>query len=974
MVDQAAPPSLPPVPPLVGREREQATLRDALDAALAGHGSLVLIGGEAGIGKTALAEVLLAEAIAVGATVLVGRCYDLSETPPYGPWAEALAHVPHFDGPPAPPDLGGGAGALDRAGLFAAVREYLAALTARSPLVLLLEDLHWADPASLDLLRTLARQIGALALLLLVTYRADEVMPRRPLYPLLPLLVREARAARLALRPLDLSGVAALVAACYPLAEDDAVRLVAYLDRRAQGNPFFVGEMLHTLEESGLLKLLGPDAASWALGDLAGARLPSLVLQVIDGRAARLGEGARGLLAVAAAIGQEFDPGPWAAVGGVGEEALLLVAEAALEARLLEAAGDGGRLRFAHALVREALYEAVPPVRRPALHRRIAEALSAAPQPDPDAVAYHFQQSGDARAYEWLLRAAARARTRYAPRSAVDHATRALALGQRHGLAPSPAPYRERGLAYEILGEYALAQADQEVALVLARAAGQRRAAWQALLDLGQLWAGRDYARTGDYYRQALDLARAMGEPADLAHTLNAVGNWHVNVDQPFVGQGYQREALVLFRELGDRRGVSATVDQLGMALFLAGDLVGAAAEGRAAAATFRQLGDRQALATTLAWLCECGGWYGGEANAPGLRPAEARQYGEEAVELARAIGSRAGESFALLMLAVSCAQQGEYGYALDLLGRGWELAEEVAHGEWLTEAQLRLGALHRDLFAADAARRHLERALAKARDLHSTCLVRLVSGTLALACVEQGDFARARTLLDPAALGPEEPPYTAGQRHCRLAWLELALAEGDAARALRIADGLVSSDAQAAAGRAIPHVWRARARALAALERRAEALVDALAARDIAAELGARPLLWRLHADIAVLARAAGRPVDAATAAAAARALIHDLAGTVPEGDLREGFLRGALALVPPDTTEPAGAYPAGLTAREVEVLRLVARGLTDAEVAKQLFLSPRTISTHLRSIYGKLDVSSRTAAARLAAEYGLS
>ncbi len=972
MADQTRHIAPPPIsPPLVGRDRELAALREALDAALAGRGSLVLIGGEAGIGKTALAEALLAEAEARGGLALVGRCYDLSETSPYDPWVEALARTPHSNGLPAPPDLGVGAGALDRAGHFEAVREYLAA---HSPLVLLLEDLHWADPASLDLLRTLARQIGALALLLLVTYRADEVRPRRPLYPLLPLLVREARAARLTLRPLDLTGVAALVAARYPLAEDDAVRLVAYLDRRAEGNPFFVGELLHTLEESGLLKPLGPDAASWALGDLAGARLPSLVRQVIDGRAARLGEGVRGLLAVAAAIGQEFDPGPWAAVGGVGEEALLLVAEAAMEARLLEAAGDGGRLRFAHALVREALYEAVPTARRPALHRRIAEALAAAPQPDPDVVAYHFQQSGDARAYDWLLRAAARARTRCAPGSAVDHAARALALAQRHGLAPSPAPYRERGLAYETLGEYALAQADQEAALALAQAAGQRRAAWQALLDLGQLWAGRDYARTGDYYRRALDLARAMGEPTILAHTLNAVGNWHVNVDQPFVGQGYQREALALFRERGDRRGIAATADQLGMALFLGGDLRGAAAQGRAAAALFRQLEDRQALATTLAWLCECGGWYGGEASVPGLPLAEARRCGEEAVGLARAIRWRAGEAFGLLMLAVSCGQRGEYGAALALLERGRALAEDVAHGEWLTEAHFRLGALHRDLFAAAPARAYLERALALAHDLNSPCLVRLVSGTLALACIEQGDRARARAVLDAAALGPEEPPHTAGQRHCRLARGELALAEGDPALALRIAAGLAASDAHAAAGRVAPHVWRLRARALAALERRDEALVDLLAARDAAGEHGARALLWRLHADIADIARAAGRHVEAATAAAAARALIHDLAGTVPEGDLREGFLCGALALVPPGTTDPAGAYPAGLTAREVEVLRLVARGLTDAAVAKQLFLSPRTISTYLRSIYGKLAVSSRTAAARLAAEYGLS
>jgi len=829
------------VAPLVGRDREQTTLRVALTAALAGHGALVLIGGEAGIGKTALAEWLLAQAEHQGALVLVGRCYDLTETAPYSPWAEALARAPRADASPLWPDLDPSAAALGQPGRFAAMHAVLATLAAHRPLALLLEDLHWADPASLDLLRFVGRQLTDIPLLLLATYRADEVTPRRPLYPLLPLLVREGRAARLALPPLDLPDVAVLVAAHYALTEADAARLVAYLDRRAEGNPFFIGELLRALEESGLLRPPGSDAHRWTLGDLAGARLPSLVRQVIDGRAARLGEEARGLLTIAAAIGQEVRLPLWATVAGMGEEVLLPTVEAALEARLLEATGDGGGVRFAHALVREALYEALPLPRRPALHRRVAEALAAAPQPDPDPVAYHFQQAGDPRAWDWLVAAAARARALYALRSAVEHATRALDLAGEHGIAPTPGLYRERGLAYEMLGEYARAEADQEAALALAQAAGDRRAAWRALLDLGQLWAGRDYARTGDYYRRALVLARAMGEPAVLAQTLSWVGNWHVNAEQPFVAQEHQREALAIFRELGDRRGIAATVDQLGMALFLGGDLRGAATQGHAAASLFRQLEDRRALATTLAWLCECGGWYGGEASVPGLRLTEARRCGEEAVGLARAIRWRAGEAFGLLMLAVAFGQQGEYGSALALLERGRALAEEVAHGEWLTEAHFRLGALHRDLFASALARAHLERALALAHDLNSPCLVRLVSGTLALTCIEQGDQARARAVLDPAALGPDEPPYTAGQRHCRLACGELALAEGDPALALRIAVGLAAPDAHAVAGRVAPHLWRLRARALGALDRRDEALAALLAARDAASARAAR-------------------------------------------------------------------------------------------------------------------------------------
>ncbi len=159
--------------PLVGRDRELATLREHLAAALAGRGNLVLVGGEAGIGKTALAEALCAGAAERGALVLVGRCYDLAETPPYGPWAEAFEQVPaEQDRESLPAPLGEGEATASQAALFARVRDYLAGLSAQRPLVLLLDDLHWADPASLDLLRFVARHLAALPVFLVVTYRA----------------------------------------------------------------------------------------------------------------------------------------------------------------------------------------------------------------------------------------------------------------------------------------------------------------------------------------------------------------------------------------------------------------------------------------------------------------------------------------------------------------------------------------------------------------------------------------------------------------------------------------------------------------------------------------------------------------------------------------------------------------------------------------------------------------------------------
>ena len=414
---------------LAGRERELALLREKLVATKDGQGGFVLIGGEAGIGKTTLAIAALRTAAKEGFLVLEGHCFDLSETPPYGPWIDLFAHLPTATTLPSLPAafaVRGTVGAVvSQMALFIAVEDFLAALAARQPIAILLDDLHWSDPASLDLLRFLSRSAAGAPLLMLVTYRSDELTRRHPLYQLLPQLTRDAGAARIELGQLSDDAVHLLVKERYDLADDDARRLVTYLQGRAEGNALFVGELLRALEEGGVL---ARDGDIWRLGDLVRAGVPTLLRQVIEGRLARIDDAAHEALGVAAVIGQEVPFAVWATVSGTDEGRLIGIVEQAATARLMEETPDGMGARFVHALIREALYEGILPSRRRRLHRAVGEVLAALPDPDADAVAHHFRIVGDTRTALWLAKAGERARDAHAYTTAVERMKEAIAL------------------------------------------------------------------------------------------------------------------------------------------------------------------------------------------------------------------------------------------------------------------------------------------------------------------------------------------------------------------------------------------------------------------------------------------------------------------------------------------------------------------------------------------------------------------
>jgi predicted ATPase len=330
MIDHRPPasPDTPGSSPLFGRERERATLDSQLQAMLQGQGSLILIGGEAGIGKTALVRRFAREAHEKGARVLTGSCFDLLATPPFGPWRELLEDQEIADD-------GGFVTVVRALGtesvVFGHARGFFAALAVDQPLVIILEDLHWSDQASLELLRYLARMLHDHRILLIVTYRSDEVNKRHPLFTFLPLLIREGDAVRLDLHRLEQVDIRCFAEHRYRLTEPEETRLVSYVHHHSSGNPLFVHEILRALELDGTLSTNG---VAWRLGDLLKRTMPPLIQQVIEARLSKLEVSTRELLEVAAVVGDDLSLDLWQIVSKASYDVLVATFEQALEAHL----------------------------------------------------------------------------------------------------------------------------------------------------------------------------------------------------------------------------------------------------------------------------------------------------------------------------------------------------------------------------------------------------------------------------------------------------------------------------------------------------------------------------------------------------------------------------------------------------------------------------------------------------------------
>jgi DNA-binding CsgD family transcriptional regulator len=975
---------VPVLPALVGRDRELTILRQQFDAALAGHGRLVLISGEAGIGKTALAETICREAQGAGALLLTGRCFDEIEAPAYGVWRylfDRYARTPDATSGsslPSPPTTFRAPGPVGEVAsqmlLFQEMQDFFRALTAAQPSVLLLEDVQWSDPASLELLRLLSRSADLLALLIVVTYRSEELTTRHVLTAHLPTLIREAHAHRLDLHPLDDVAVRALVSGRYALSYAETMRLVRHLQARAEGNPLFLGELLRALEEDGVLVC---EERGWELGTLTRASLPPLVRQVIDLRFARLDAESQRLLTIAAIIGHEVPLDVLALVAEADEEVVAHVVEQGLDIGVLRETADTGRVQFVHALVRETIMARVPVVRRRGIHRRVGEVLLRQRNPDPDAVASHLQQAGDDRAGPWLVAAGERAHALHAWETAFARYEAALALlgvGTDHEPERAMLHFRlslvgrgggkpEQALSH--ISEAERLASRGEDPLVLARirlyyatllcrfsdfvtGVPMMRAALAALTSLSP------EARAGDRFIYGVD--------ASSEHATALVTEWLAQA-------GYIAEARMLGEKFlanppkatpdeGTNEVVASIRNGLGMTYTHYGMPDAAAAAFEQAHALFDSAGHY--FVATGIWerlLCEVVLQYRADDRAERDRVAQRFEHA-----LMREVD-----------LAGNTDQTGVAWLPVLAVTGPWD--DMPAHASAIAGCHSIAGLIGRVAVARGDASllQSLMRAWLPAGLDAQPGSVRFRPATV-----------MQRLAAEQALLGADLPAARRWlEMHDRwLAWNGAALGrcEGETlwAASHRQAGDLAAAEEHAR--RALAHATEPRQPlALLAVHRLlGELATDAGRYTDAASHLDTALALAgacgaRYERALTILARAS---LDLATHDTTATAMLLDEARTMLLSLQATPALGRADALATRlDAAHRATpAYPAGLSPREVEVLRGIARGLSNSQIAEDLSLSVRTVERHMTNLYRKIAVHSKAQATAYAIRNGLS
>jgi DNA-binding CsgD family transcriptional regulator/tetratricopeptide (TPR) repeat protein len=934
----------------VGRVRELEELGRVLDAARAGSGATALLAGEAGIGKTRLASELAARARGGGFEVLLGRSIDLVGTElPYQPFVEALRPLGAF-----PQADGRAAGSQLR--VFQETLALLGERAAAAPVLLVLEDLHWADTSTLDLVAFLAHSLGDRPVLLLGTYRADEPASAARVRRLAEGVRRSGSALVLELGPLGREELVALLAAHAnaPL----PTRLTDAIVARCEGNPFFAEELLA------------------AAGD-RGGELPRGLRDLLLQRTARLDPAAQGLLRLAAAAGRDVGYPLLRAVAGLPERDVRQSLRQAVEHGVLVAVQATGSFRFRHALLAEAVYATVLPGEREELHAWLAEELARSATAGPAELAPHWAAAGrSAEALAASVAAARQAQAVFGLAEALAHLERGLRLWDAVPDAANLVKVDLAGLcawAAELAWNTGAAPRAVELARQAIELVGDGDPLRAALLHEGLGRYLHDSGR-GDValaaVERAVELAPAQPPSPERAQVLAILGNVMLVAWRYDESVAACEQALALARAVGAHKAEVLALRARGAALAYLGHGDEGLAQLWLAVRLAEERSDPIMAHHAYVSLTDVLTMLG--------RPRESARHAATGLEALHRYG---------LDQTTLVANQVE---ALLAIGE-WDQADRVSaaalramtatlpHQPLTMRASLEVG---RGDF--DAARAHLQAA---APTVHEDPDVASYDAYLAeLALWERRWVDADQAVRDGLARARSRDMAQLRVQLCAKGLR--AQAELAALARARRDDGAVD-DWLGRAGKLLATARRAAAEAAAVTPNAAgwRALAEAEYER---ARGTARPDLWADAADtwerlerppLKVYSR--WRQAEALVAAGASRRATSEPLGQAHAVAARIGaapllreleFLaeRARLELAPPGAASPDAREGLeellGLTPREAEVLALLARGYTNREIAAELVISVRTAGVHVSHILRKLGAPNRGEAAAIA------
>jgi DNA-binding CsgD family transcriptional regulator len=937
-------------PTLIGRTAELARLDAALAQAQSGSSVLLFVAGDAGIGKSRLVETFSERARQRDALVLAGGCLDLAEgAAPYAPFVAALRpladeltgdELAHVLGE-APRELGallpelcgrppGRRNGAERGRLYELALGLFQRMAALRPAVLLLEDLHWIDPASADLLAMLGGNLRQAGLVVLGTYRSDEVPRDHPLHGTLLELERSGRAERIELTGLSRDGVTAQVTGI--LGTAPATRQISSLFDRSEGNPFFVEELVAA----------GPTSSE----------LTASLRDVLLTRVERLGPATRQVLRAVATIGRVSDEDLIAAVTGLPAGELDTALHEAVAHRLLVVTGEGYDVR--HALLREALHADLLPGQRSRLHSAVAAALEN--QGARAELARHWYAAGDrSRALGGFMAAASAAQGTYAWAVALAHYERVLRLWPD---VPDAEAWCGVDQA-EVLrraAEAAMAEGETDRAAQLAQAAmagadpatEPLRAAGLRTL-LGRIrWVAGDVAAACASYDDAVALLPADASTRERAQVRALQGH-------AFMLQCRFRDALACCREAVEVAGAIAARDiegharnTMGVSLSMLGEVGAGLDELAGALRIAKERDDTWELGRTYVNYSDALLWAGHWARAA--------EVGMEGVQVCRRLGY--GRTTCM------CAA-GNTLEALIRLGR-WADADRLVDDVMDIEAPpgqrwgvtLAMAELELRRGRPDGARRHLAALADTAARADSLELVSSFHVCGARLAIADGDYQKAQEHVRAGLDLIRGSEFTRiGPELCAVGLRAEAELHGDPGVLLKECRELLC---------ALPETPEPEA-----YGRQAEAEATRLTIPDPGAWLSAavtweglgepyRAAYCRFRQAEAILAVRGSRE-DAGNTLRTARETAELLGAASVREDAENLSRRARLDLVTPGETVP------GLTAREGEILALLSNGRTNRQIAETLFISERTVGVHVSRILRKLGVPNRGAAAHL-------